>query len=238
MTVPSSIVVEGFGYYERKAVLYEKTSSDSELVSGRIASKGTADSQAKLYTAGATPIGVFDKQLGKGGYSAVTLGQVTYNDNYAVNGGSVRILSHGPFVFHGCLDDGQSVTKGDRLQPESTTGKLQKQVAGMCVAIALETSAPSGADDDDFLALFVANQMPRIIEETLTASANVITLTHYPTFVEYVDAVTAGVKGGKVIQATSTTPLAGHCYLNRTSKTITFDATTDVVTNATVRYMY
>jgi len=237
---PKTIVKGGFGYYDTNSDLeYEKVSSDSELVAGRIASYGASTSYARLYKAGQRVIGVFDKQFTRGGYSGISGAQITYSDDYLPDGEHARILVYGPFKFYGCLKDGETVTKGDPLGVEADTGKVIAWVSGPLVAVSLQDSSPSSADNDELECLFIGCQGSGdyIQSETLTASSDVITLTHYPTFIEHVEAVTGTTTGAITISETVTSPAAGQCYLNRSAKTITFNAT-DAVATALVRYKW
>jgi len=238
MTIPPKIVRAGDGFWQHDTLEYEKQSADTEVIAGRIAGPGTLQTQIRLYTTlGDPPAGVFDKQMGKGGYSGVSGNVITYDDNYGADGGNVRVISQGQFKFNGCLDDGQDVNIFDRLQAEPTTGKLQKQTDGVLVAIALKDGSPSGADDDNFPAWYVGDSSPRVITETITVTTNVGTMTHVPAFIEYVEATAGTAPGGKNITETTATPLEGDVYLVRASKTLTFN-TTDAITQAKVRYQF
>jgi len=72
------------------------------------------------------------------------------------------------------------------------------------------------------------------VEEVLTAAANVITLSHEPDFIEFVDRTTGTATGGTTLIIGGTVA-TGEGLLDRTAKTITFYAT-DAVLTATIRY--
>lgn len=228
-----SIVKSGNAYISRKVKRYEKTSTDDEVVLKRIGSKGTADDQVKLYVAGAVPAGVFDYQVGNEGYNSTT---GKYDDSYCHDGKNALLLEYGSFTFIGTLDDGQTITKGMKLMPESGTGKLQKwDGSNPIIAEALQSVTASGADAD-IECLFILPMMPVIIEETLNVVTNVATLTYVPIMIEYIEAVAGSATGGVKLLTTNSPIATLNAKLVRASKTLTFWGT-DGVTSCKVRYM-
>lgn len=243
----NSILIGGIpeDYRNDLIQIYEYTSTANEQVAGRVGCLGTGVHQGKLYTSGAVPLFMFDYQRQQG------LNSSSEPDReYATSAKSIDTLfpANGPFIAKGVLDDGQSVTVLDILDVEAGTGKFQKHTAGgIPAAIALVTSAPSGADDTDFLVLFFGPlmgslrmgslQSARVTTETVTVTTNVGTLTNTPLLVE-----SAQISAGTATKAcamlnTSQAVNAGEVFVNHASKTLTFNAS-DAATQAKVRYWY
>lgn len=233
MTIPNTIVHGGKDFPLPQATNYEKTTDESEVVAGRILSYGTTVNQIKLYLANSKAIGVGLRQE-RPGYNTTT---DKHDDTMAKDGKQINLAAYGPFLFKGCLDLTQSVANGDPLQAEAGTGKLQAMVAGGLVAYAMETSNAASADDDDFLAFFMGTASQRWIEETLTVTTNVATLTYVPVQIEYVEAKTASSVTGGINLITSGTVATKEAKLARSAKTLTFYAT-DAVTVCIVRYSF
>ncbi|MHA1440257.1 MAG: hypothetical protein ACTSPK_00145 [Candidatus Heimdallarchaeota archaeon] len=153
MTIPANIIYAGVPKPLPKGCLYEKTTDDDELVAGRVLIKGTTDTQLKLH-AGTTgvPIAIADKQTGNLGYNATT---GKYDANFCHDGEPINNFAWGSFIWYACLADGQTITMGDKLCAIAL-GKLSAHViATVMCAIAMESASPSGADKDDFLALWI-----------------------------------------------------------------------------------
>lgn len=232
MTIPNKIIYAGKDYPFDHNVNYEKTTNDNEVVAGRVLSFGTAVTQLSLKLANKPAVAVGKMQHHRPGQDS----NDKYDSTYARDGKAIDHAAWGPFLFKGCLNQGNSVAQGDPLQGEDGTGKLDKMSTGHLVAVAMETSNASSADDDDFLAMFMGLSMERWIEETLTVTTHVATMTYIPTDVEYVEGLQGTAVGGKAIGTTVTAP-EGGVLLARTSKTLTF-STTDAVTQCKVRYKY
>lgn len=208
----NSVIKSGTPFPPRTHSKYEKTSSDYEYVAGRIASKGTADYQYKLYVADSRPAGVFDKQPGNEGRASAT---GNYNDNYCLDTKDCNVKELGVFTFKGLLKDGNAATKYNLLDAEAGTGKLVVHVAGRIpVAIAMESVTASGADAD-IEALFnpYLGELGSLAElvvatETQSVAAGVATLTYIPQLIEYVE----GVGGGQAseIIVTEDLTVSGH----------------------------
>lgn len=133
-------------------MLYEaQVASASEIVRGRGLSKGTADYELKLCATGATPIALGDIQTTYPGLDS----NGSRNTDYATDGKPINALFYGPFIAEMCLDDGASITKGNRVKCEADTGKAQAwSASGPYIGIAMETRSASGADLEDFLIKF------------------------------------------------------------------------------------
>lgn len=187
-------------YFDGMPEFYEaQVGSATEQIAGRIGSKGTAQSQAKLYASGEVPILVFDYQRQEG--LNATSG---FRDReYQKDGEKVDHLmpTESPVVVKGVLKDGESVTFLQLIDPEADTGKAIAHVAGgFACALALEVAAPSGSDDTEFLMLFFGMLMDpgrdsalegtRVATETVTVTTHVGTLTNTPVVIEYVEAST------------------------------------------------
>lgn len=168
------------------------TTSAGEYVHGRILSKGTADSQVKLY-AGGVPLGVGDIQSSDPGYNSSNI----KDSHYAGKDTFIDMISEGGFQFVGTLKSGESVTKGGLLDAEVGTGKLVAHVVGgQPVARAYETLSASADTDiecrflDDFPAIGSLADAT-YTTETVTVTTNVGTLTNTPILIEYIE-VSAG----------------------------------------------
>lgn len=221
-------VIKRGNYYNPEDIVYnyEKTSSDDEKVAGLGCVKGTSDYQLKLYSSG-VPAGVFLNQYKyPGTYSS------TENKQYAHDGKPVDAALDGDFVFEGVLDDGQSITKGQAVQFETSTGKVQIQTTNPRCGYAEQTATASGADGTILVRWDPEHTI--ITEETVSTTAHVATLTYTPIEIHVVEATTGSSLGGKRVIVSDTTPAAGDVYWNK-SKSLTFN-TTDAVTAARVRY--
>jgi len=205
---------------------YEKTSSDDESVAHLGCMRGTADSQLKIYNGG-VPAGVFDYQSQRPGESS---GE--YNRSYAHEAKPVDALLGGDFVFEGVLDDGQSITRGQAVQFESGTGKIQIQNQNPRCGWADETKSASGADST--INVISDPEHTVITTETITVTAHSGNLTYQPIEIQVVEATTGSGLGGKHVVLVDTTPAAGDVYW-ALAKALKFN-TTDAVTAARVRY--
>jgi len=149
MTIPNKILVSGYQDEYSKGGMYEKITDDNELVAGRVAARGTAAHQFKIWETGEVAVGVFDKQISEPGQRA----DGKYDENYAKDTDSVDVLMGTGLVCNFCLNDGATITVGDLLMAETATGKLVAYAfGGVAIAVALESSSPSGADNDAFKA--------------------------------------------------------------------------------------
>lgn len=212
MVSRKSVIKRGDAYpIPETTYLYEKTSSDDELVAGLGASKGTADRQLKIY-AGGIPFAVFD-------YQTTHPGRYSDKDDwrYAHDGQPVNYFREpfGSAVFEGVLDDGQSLTMGAAVQFETNTGKIQALALNPRCGFAAETKAASGADST-ILVLWcpranAADVSTTVVtSETVTVSGNEGTLAHVPRSIEYVE-VTAGTGiEGKLAVLTEAVTVTGH----------------------------
>jgi len=155
MTIPNKILVSGYQDDYEKGGNYEKLSADNELVAGRVAARGTAVYQFKIWETGEIAVGVFDKQISEPGLDAT----YKYDENYAQDGKSVDVLMGTGLVVNACLNDGATITIGDLLMAETATGKLVAYAfGGVACAVALETDSPSGADNDAFKVRFLIDR--------------------------------------------------------------------------------
>jgi hypothetical protein len=227
----NSVIKRGDYYQpEEESFLYEKTSADDEKVSSLGASKGTADHQFKIY-AGGVPAGVFLNQ-----YKHPGMLSSKYNKLYAHDAEPIDIATEGNFVFEGTLDDGQAITKGQAVQFETNTGKIQKQTSNPRCGYAVESKTASGADS----VILVAWDPEHTIIETQTISsltAHVATLSYTPIEIYHVEATAGSVTGPKAICINDTTPATTQVYWNGTTS-LTFNGATDAVTAAKVRYRH
>lgn len=227
-------------YSANQGYVYEAQVTDAdELIAGRACSLGTNDYELTLYDPDKGLFGFFDMQFARGGVSATgrTHGHSNFNELYLKDGEAVRSIADGYGVLIGTLDDGQTVTKGARLQAESATGKLQLQTTGQCVGIAEEALDLSGTPGDSLLKFKPIFDSDRIKVETLTADTHVLTLTHVPIDISYVDIKTGTATGGLILTYTDDSPGQGFCYGVKASKTITCNAT-DAVLTAEVWYTF
>lgn len=210
--------------------LYEKASSTYEQVASLGGSKGTSDHQVKIY-AGGIPLGVFDNQSTHPGKTGTPLRD---SKLYAEDGMPVDFLTEGDFVFEGVLDQGQTVLKGQPLQFETNTGKIQLQTSNPRCGYAVEGKVASGADG---VILVKWDPEKTVIEtESVTVTAHVGTLTYTPIEIHAVEATTGSSVGGKILTVNQTTPIATNVYWNG-AKALTFN-TTDAITAAKVRYRH
>lgn len=212
-----------------KTLQYEKTTSDQEVVAGRFGSYGTAVTQAKLQTA--NPDFVFTEQ--KSNYNLIS-GKT--NSTYAQNGEPADIDDEIGAIHNMTLDDGETLVKGDPIQGELTTGKVQKLTKeGIQAGRAYESKSASGADGK-ILVEFDPNT--RKIVETLTPSTHVSTPTKTPIRVEHIEALAGdGTLGELLKDYENATPAAGHAYVNLSAGTITTNAT-DNWSSIKVEYDY
>jgi len=168
------------------------TTSAGEYVHGRILSKGTADSQVKLY-AGGVPFGVGDIQQTDPGLNSSSI----KDSHYSADGKFIDMFSEGWFQFVGTLKSGESVIKGGVLDAEIGTGKLVAHIAGgQPVARAYKTLTASADTDlecrflDDYPEIGALTPLV-VATETVTVTTNVATLTNTPIIIEYIE-VSAG----------------------------------------------
>ena len=157
MTIPNKILIAGYQDEYIKGGNYEKTSTDNELVAGRIASRGTAAYQFKIWATGADAIGIFDKQISDPGMNSSN----KYDENYAHDGNSVDVLipADDSMIVYACLKVGETISVDDYLSVETGTGKLIAYAFGLIpVARAMEAASPSGSDKDDFKVRLLSNR--------------------------------------------------------------------------------
>lgn len=222
--------LSGHSFPDPKIRRYEKTTSDNEEVAGRFGQRGSSDAQAQLWTSGRCVIFFTEQRSEPGTYSSKR------NSAYAEDGKTIDGDGFGPVEGKGTLLSGESVTKGDPLEPVSGSGKLQAMTVGPLVAVALETVNAAGADAS-IRVLNLQNVHPLIITtETVTVTTHVGTLTNTPIEIEYVEA-TAGTATGNKGLIVDGTAAEGEVKVSYSAKTLTF-STTDAVTQAKVRYKY
>jgi len=227
-----SVIKRGNGWplnASEDSYLYEKTTDDTEVVAQLGASKGTADHQFKIYVSG-IPAGVFDFQYLHPGRDSSD----NYDKTRAVTAQPVNIYTEGDFVFEGTLDNGQSIVKGEPVQFESGTGKIQLQTSNPQCGWAAETKAASGADGKILVHWDPEHSV--IVDEDVTVTAHQGTLTHTPIEIHLVEGTTGTGLGPKTVGKNNTTPAAGASYWNGTTG-IKFN-TTDAITAAKVRYRH
>ncbi|MHA1747990.1 MAG: hypothetical protein ACTSYF_05030 [Promethearchaeota archaeon] len=154
MTIPANIIHSGNPKPLPHACKYEKTTSNDEVVAGRVLMRGSSDSQLKLNDGSGDPIAVANRQVGNLGYNSTT---GKYDSSMAHDGETIDNFAWGFFIWYGCLADGQTITMGDSLMALAS-GKLGATTTGkrQC-AIAMESASPNGDDKDDFLALWTGN---------------------------------------------------------------------------------
>jgi len=153
MPIPAKILRSGFAHplYDDPCQ-YEKTTDNDEVVAGRVLMRGTTDYQLKLNSGTGVPIAVADRQVGNKGYNTTTS---KYDDTMCHDGEDCDHFAYGSFVFSGCLLDGEVGSLGGKFFA-TALGKLAVQTTGkIACAIGMETITPSGADKDDYPALWL-----------------------------------------------------------------------------------
>ena len=222
----------------RQHPVYEKTTSDTELISGRVYMKGTADKQHKKYNAlGREALGVFGRNLSHPAYVAAS---ELFDSDYAYDGRDIEGYELSDiFIFRGTLLDGETIVKGKLVSCSVAAGHEGKIIAKLetntAIGVALESKVASGADElVEILFLGpIGGLAPISLTEVLTGSGETITLTHSPLSIDMIDMTAGETTGAFVLAGTA----ASGISVSIAGKVITFNAA-DTPTTVSVRYTY
>jgi len=207
---------------------YEKTTDTQEKTDGLWGIRGSSDYQGKIWASGSRALFLFTKAR-----EYIPEVSSISDNNYSEDTKPMSAVQGSGFRAYVPLLDGETVAPGDELSP-TTGGKTIKRLQGQKVAIALETKAASGSDED--LLVSVSLDSPsNWTTETLSASANSIVLTNIPIVVNLVEITSGTITGGKILMESGTV-VSGEAKVDYSTGKISFHAS-DAPVNVFVRYM-